>query len=98
MKRILNNVIEPTIFLDADGKNFTVSMFDLGMDSNETFLSLDEAVESFVSNIVVVKKEVKSSDEVRVDYQNKAIEKYNLRSEEYREKGNIIFSKLNEIH
>ena len=97
LKRILNDVIEPTIFLDADGKNFTVSMFDLGMDSNETFLSLDEAVESFVSNIVVVKKEVKSSDEVRVDYQNKAIEKYNLRSKEYSEKGNIIFSNLNEI-
>ena len=97
LKRILNNVIEPTIFLDADGKNFTVSMFDLGMDSNETFLSLDEAVESYVSNIVVVKKEVKSSDEVRVDYQNKAIEKYNLRSKEYSEKGNIIFSNLNEI-
>ena len=97
LKRILNDVIEPTIFLDADGKNFTVSMFDLGMDSNETFLSLDEAVESYVSNIVVVKKEVKSSDEVRVDYQNKAIEKYNLRSKEYSEKGNIIFSNLNEI-
>ena len=97
LKRILNEVIEPTIFLDADGKNFTVSMFDLGMDSNETFLSFDEAVESFVSNIVVVKKEAKSSDEVRVGHQNKAIEKYNLRSKEYREKGNTIFSKLNEI-
>ena len=97
LKRILNEVIEPTIFLDADGKNFTVSMFDLGMDSNETFLSLDEAVESYVSNIVVVKKEAKSSDEVRVGHQNKAIEKYNLRSKEYREKGNTIFSKLNEI-
>ena len=58
LKRILNDVIEPTIFLDADGNNFTVSMFDLGMDSNETFLSLDEAVESYVSNIIVVKKEV----------------------------------------
>ena len=97
LKRILNEVIEPTIFLDADGKNFTVSMFDLGMDSNETFLSLDEAVENYVSNIVVVKKEAKSSDEVRVGHQNKAIEKYNLRSKEYREKGNTIFSKLNEI-
>ena len=97
LRRILNKVIEPTIFLDADGKNFTVSMFDLGMNSNETFLSLDEAVESYLSSIVVVKKEVKSSDEVRVNHQTKAIEKYNLKSKEFKEKGNIIFSKLNDI-
>ena len=83
LKKILNETIEPTIFLDDDSNNFTVSMFDLGMNSNETFFSLDEAVENYVSNIIVVKKEVKSSDEVRVDYQNKAIEKYNLRSKEY---------------
>ena len=35
MKRILNEIIEPTIFLDNDGKNFTVSMFDLGMNCDE---------------------------------------------------------------
>ena len=97
LKKILKDVIQPTIFIDDDGKNFTVSCFNLGMQSNETFSSLDEAVERYVSGIAVVKKEVKSSDEVRVDHQNKAIEKYNLKSKIYREKGNIIFSKLNEI-
>ena len=54
-------------------------------------------MERYVSSVVVVKKEVKTSDEVRIGHQNKAIEKYNLKSKEFREKGNIIFSKLNEI-
>ena len=97
LKRILNKVIEPTIFLNSEGKNFTVSSFDLGMESNERFPSLDEAVERYISSIVVVKKEVKSSDEVRVDHQNKAIEKFNLKSKDFREKGNVVFSRLNEI-
>ena len=89
--------IEPTIFLDDEGKNFTVSPFDLGMEVSESFQSLDIAVENYISSIAVVKKEVKSSDEVRIDHQNKAIEKYNLKSKEFREKGGIVFSKLNEI-
>ena len=97
LKRILNEVIGPTIFLDSEGNNFTVSSFDLGMNSNERFPSFDEAVERYISSIVVVKKESKSSDEVRVDHQNKAIEKYNLKSKDFREKGNIVFSRLNEI-
>ena len=97
LKRILNEIIKPTIFIDNGGKNFTVSSFDLGMNSSQTFPSLDEAVESYVSSIVVAKKEVKSSDEVRVDHQNRAIEKYNVKSKVYRQKGNLIFSKLNEI-
>ena len=58
LKRTLNELIEPTIFIDSEGKNFTVSSFDLGMDSSQTFSSLDEAVESYVTSIVVVKKEV----------------------------------------
>ena len=97
LKRILNEVIGPTIFLDSEGNNFTVSSFDLGMNSNERFPSFDEAVERYISSIVEVKKEVKSSDEVRIDHQNKAIEKYNLKSKDFREKGNIVFSRLNEI-
>ena len=97
LKRILHLTIEPTIFLNDEGKNFTVSPFDLGMEVGESFKSLDEAVEKYISGIVEVKKEVKSSDEVRIDHQNKAIEKYNLKSKEFSEKGRIIFSKLNEI-
>jgi len=97
LKKILAQTIEPTIFLDDEGNNFTVSPFDLGMEASESFQSLDEAIERYISSIVVVKKEVKSSDEVRIDHQNKAIEKYNLKSKEYRVKGSIIFSQLNEI-
>ncbi len=97
LKRILNEIIKPTIFLDANGKRFTVSAFDLGMEVDSTFSTLDEAIEDYTSNLEPVKKEVKSSDEVRVDHQTKAIEKYNVKSKLYREKGNIIFSKLNEI-
>ena len=97
LKRILHVTIEPTIFLDDEGKNFTVSPFDLGMEVSESFQSLDKAVEKYISSIAVVKKEVKSSDEVRIDHQNKAIEKYNLKSKEFREKGGIVFSKLIEI-
>ena len=97
LKRILNDIIEPTIFVDADGERFTVSVFDLGMEKGSRFFTLDEAIEDYISDLEPVKKEVKSSDQVRVDHQNKAIEKYNLKSKSYREKGNIIFSKLNEI-
>jgi len=97
LKRILHSTIEPTIFLNDEGKNFTVSPFDLGMEVSQSFQSLDEAVEKYISSIIEVKKEIKSSDEVRVEHQNKAIEKYNAKSKIYREKGNIIFSKLNEI-
>ncbi len=97
LKKILAQTIEPTIFLDDEGKNFTVSPFDLGMELSESFQSLDEAIEKYISSIVVAKKQVKSSDEVRVDHQNKAIEKYNLKSKDFRKKGGIVFSNLNEI-
>ena len=97
LKRILNDIIEPTIFVDANGERFTVSAFDLGMEIDSKFSTLDEAIEDYISNLEPVKKEVKSSDQVRVDHQTKAIEKYNVKSKVYREKGNIIFSKLNEI-
>ena len=97
LKRILNERIEPTIFVDANGERFTVSAFDLGMEMDSKFSTLDAAIEDYISNLEPVKKEVKSSDQVRVDHQNKAIEKYNVKSKIYREKGNIIFSKLNEI-
>ena len=97
LKRILNDKIEPTIFVDVNGERFTVSAFDLGMEIGSKFSTLDEAIEDYISNLEPVKKEVKSSDQVRVDYQTKAIEKYNVKSKVYREKGNIIFSKLNEI-
>ena len=97
LKRILHSTVEPTIFLNDEGKNFTVSPFDLGMEVSQSFQSLDEAVEKYISGIVEVKKEVKNSDEVRIEHQNKAIEKYNLKSKEFSEKGRIVFSKLNEI-
>ena len=97
LKRVLQVTIKPTIYLDDDGKNFTVSLFDLGMEVGESFQSFDEAVEEYVSSIVITKKETKSPDEVRVDHQTKAIDKYNLKSKEFREKGKIIFSKLSEI-
>ena len=91
LKRILGRTIQPTIFLDDNGNNFTVSPFDLGMEATESFHSLDEAVEKYVSGIVVVKKESKSTDEVRIEHQNKAIEKYKLKSEDFRQK-EILFS------
>jgi len=97
LKRILNEIIEPTIFVDADGERFTVSAFDLGMEMDSKFSTLDEAIENYISQLEPVKKEVKTSDQVRVDHQNKAIEKYIVKSKVYREKGNIIFSKLSEI-
>ena len=97
LKRVLQFTIKPTIYLDDDGKYFTVSLFDLGMEVGESFQSFDEAVEEYVSSIVITKKETKSPDEVRVDHQTKAIDKYNLKSKEFREKGKIIFSKLSEI-
>jgi len=97
LKKILNDRIEPTIFLDANGERFTVSDFDLGMNLGSQFQTMDEAIEDYISNLEPVKKEVKSSDQVRIDHQNKAIEKYNLKSKDYREKASIIFSKLNEI-
>ena len=97
LNRILNKIIEPTIFLDENGKRFTVSPFNLDMKIDSKFSTLDEAIEDYISNLEPVKKVAKSSDEVRVDHQNKAIEKYNIKSKIYREKGNVIFSKLNEI-
>jgi len=97
LKRLLCKRIEPTIFVDKNGERFTVSAFDLGMTVDSRFSTLDEAVEDYISNLETAKKEVKSSDQVRVDHQNKAIEKYNVKSKIYREKGNIIFSRLTAI-
>ena len=54
LKQILSGLIEPTIFLDDKGENFTVSIFDLGMDSGQTFSTFDEAVETYVNSIVCV--------------------------------------------
>ena len=69
LKRILSEIIGPTIFVDEDGERFTVSTFDLGMEIDSKFSTLDEAIEDYISNLEPVKKEVRSSDQVRVDHQ-----------------------------
>ena len=95
INKVLNDKIEPTIFLDDDGKNFTVSSYNLSnLTKGPKFPTLDLAIESYINQIEVPEKIVKNKDDVRISKQKEAIDKYLEEAKEFRRIGDLIFSNI----
>ena len=90
--------IDPTIFIDNDGENLTVSKFNLtNLVADNKYSSFDEAIEVFVGSIKKPEKVVKDKEDVRISRQKEAIEKYIQQSIDFRTIGNLVFSNINLI-
>jgi len=95
INKVLNDKIEPTIFLDGDGKNLTVSSYNLSnLTKGPKFPTLDLAIESYINQIAVPEKIVKNKDDVRITKQREAIDKYLEEAKEFRRIGDLIFSNI----
>ena len=93
--KVLNDKIPPAIFLDEEGKNFTVSSYNLSnLSKGPKFSTLDSAIESYVTQIEVPEKIVKNKDDVRISKQKEAIDNYLRDAKELRRIGNLIFSNV----
>ena len=98
VKRILADKIDPTIFIDNDGENLTVSKFNLtNIVAGNKYSSFDEAIEVYVGSIKKPEKVVKDKEDVRISRQKEAIEKYIQQSIDFRTIGNLVFSNINLI-
>lgn len=96
VQEILSDKIAPSIFLDAEGRNFTVSSLNLShLQQGSQFDTFDEAIETYISSreepIVVIKHK----EDIRISRQKEAIENYILKAGKMRERGNLIFSNTN---
>ena len=93
VQEILSDKIEPSIFLDDEDKNFTVSSLNLShLNRGPQFDTFGEAIETYLNSreepVVVVK------EDIRIIRQKEAIENYLSDAEKMREKGNLIFSNV----
>jgi predicted ribosome quality control (RQC) complex YloA/Tae2 family protein len=93
VQEILSDKIAPSIFLDAEGRNFTVSSFNLShLQQGSQFDTFDKAIETYTHSreepIAVIKHKV----DIRISRQKEAIENYILKAGRMRERGNLIFS------
>lgn len=96
--KILEDKIDPTIFVDENGENITVSKFNLSnLRADEKYPSFDEAIEVYLGSIVKPEIVVKDKEDVRIDRQKEAIEKYVQQSRDFRELGDLIFSNISII-
>jgi predicted ribosome quality control (RQC) complex YloA/Tae2 family protein len=96
VQEILSDKIGPSIFLDDEGKNFTVSFLNLKhLKQGLQFDTFGEAIETYLNSreeLVVI---VEDKEDIRISRQKKAIENYLSKAEKMREKGNLIFSNTN---
>lgn len=93
---ILSDKIAPSIFLDAEGRNFTVSSFNLShLRQGSQFDTFDEAIETYVSSREEPVPVIKRKEDIRISRQKEAIENYILKAGKMRERGDLIFSNTN---
>ena len=98
VEKILTDKISPTIFVDENGENITVSKFNLtNLIADKQYSSFDEAIEVYVSSIKKPEAIVKDKEDVRINRQREAIEKYIKQSKDFRALGDLIFSNINLI-
>ena len=98
LQEILSDKINPTIFLDNEGNNFTVSCLNLtNLEAGQSFATFDEAIEVYLSSIETPVKEVIDKNKIREDRQRKAVEEYNGKAKEMREYGRFIFSNIDSV-
>jgi predicted ribosome quality control (RQC) complex YloA/Tae2 family protein len=93
VQEILSDKIAPSIFIDDEGKNFTVSSLNLiHLNRGPQFDTFSEAIETYLNSreepVVIVK------EDIRIIRQKEAIENYLSKAKKMREKGNLIFSNV----
>ena len=92
---ILSDKIRPSIFLDNEGKNFTVSFLNLShLRQGPQFDTFGEAIETYLNSREEPVVIVEDKEDIRIIRQKKAIENYLSKAEKMREKGNLIFSNV----
>ena len=98
LQEILSDKIRPTIFLDEEGNNFTVSSLNLtNLKAGQEFGTFDEAIEAYLDSMETPVKETIDKDKIREDRQRKAVENYNSKAKEMREYGDFIFSNTDSV-
>ncbi len=96
VEKILTDKINPTIFIDENGENITVSKFNLtNLIADKQYSSFDEAIEVYVASIKKPEAIVKDKEDVRINRQREAIEKYIIQSKDFRAIGDLVFSNIN---
>ena len=92
---ILSDKIRPSIFLDNEGKNFTVSFLNLShLRQGPQFDTFGEAIETYLNSREEPVVIVEDKEDIRIIRQKEAIENYLSKAEKMREKGNLIFSNV----
>ena len=95
VQAILSDKIRPSIFLDNEGKNFTVSFLNLShLRQGPQFDTFGEAIETYLNSREEPVVIVKDKEDIRIIRQKEAIENYLSKAEKMREKGNLIFSNV----
>jgi len=95
IKNILNDKIEPAIYINENDENITVSKYNLtNIKSGSKFATFDEAIENYVNSVKKPELVVKDKEDVRITRQKEAIEKYHQDAEKFREIGNLIFANI----
>ena len=92
VQEILSDEIAPSIFLDDEGKNFTVSSLNLShLNRGPQFDTFGEAIETYLNSREEPVVVIEDKEDIRIIRQKEAIENYLSKAEKMREKGNLIF-------
>jgi predicted ribosome quality control (RQC) complex YloA/Tae2 family protein len=95
VQEILSDEIAPSIFLDDEGKNFTVSSLNLShLNRGPQFDTFGEAIETYLNSREEPGVVIDDKEDIRIIRQKKAIENYLSKAEKMREKGNLVFSNV----
>ncbi len=98
IERILSDKNEPTIYVDENNENITVSLFNLtNLTPSSKFTSFNNAIEDYVKSIKKPEVVVKDKEDVRLIRQKEAIKKYLQDSQKFREIGDLIFANIESI-
>ena len=98
IERILSDKNEPTIYIDENNENITVSLFNLtNLTPSSKFTSFNNAIEDYVKSIKKPEVVVKDKEDVRLIRQREAIKKYLHDSQKFREIGDLIFANIESI-
>jgi len=98
VQEILSDKIKPTIFLDEEGNNITVSSLNLtNLEKGLQFDTFDDAIVNYVDSMEVPVKKIDNKDKIREDRQKKAIEDYITQAKRMREFGEVIFSNIETV-
>jgi len=98
IEKILIDKKEPTIYVDENNENITVSPFNLtNLTPSAKFTNFDNAIEAYVKSIKKPEVVVKDKEDVRISRQKEAIKKYLQEAQKFREIGDLIFSNIESV-